>query len=339
MLEIDGSFLEGGGAITRNAVALSAITQKPIHIFNIRAGRRQPGLKIQHLEGIKAVAELCDGELKGAEVGSKEVWFYPKKIRAKELDVKISTAGSIGLLFQTIAIPASQASDKVIIKVSGGADFGKWSSAVLWLKNVLLPILNRMGYRAEIELLRHGFYPCGGAQVIITVWPCKLFNSLKLAERGEAISIDGISVASKLLEKAKVAERQASAAEKALFEHFKIKPSISIEYCDSPCAGCGLVVWLKTDKGAVLGSDIAGERGVRAESLGEKVAENLIKDYESSAVDRYATDQLIPFLALAQKSSIKVPEITKHAETNIWVVEKFLPVKFKIDREKRIITV
>ena len=58
MIELDGSYLEGGGSIARIALALSTLTHQPFSIENIRKNRPQPGLKHQHLFCIKALEKL-----------------------------------------------------------------------------------------------------------------------------------------------------------------------------------------------------------------------------------------------------------------------------------------
>lgn len=58
----------GGGQVLRNCVALAALTSKKIRVVNIRANRSSPGLRAQHLEGIKYVAALHQAGLTGAEV-------------------------------------------------------------------------------------------------------------------------------------------------------------------------------------------------------------------------------------------------------------------------------
>ena len=111
-IEIDGSEGEGGGSILRLAAACSIIFQKRIEVFNIRANRKVPGLRAQHLTGLEALAELSNGKLEGGRVKSTEIIFTPGKISPKEINLTISTAGSIGLLFQVLSIACCKAEIK-----------------------------------------------------------------------------------------------------------------------------------------------------------------------------------------------------------------------------------
>ena len=85
MVTIDGSHGEGGGQILRNAAALAAITGTPLRVHSIRAGRApRPGLRPQHLHGLRLVATLSGFELRGGFVGSSEIVLLPPKEEKKK---------------------------------------------------------------------------------------------------------------------------------------------------------------------------------------------------------------------------------------------------------------
>jgi RNA 3'-terminal phosphate cyclase len=92
MIEIDGSFGEGGGQVLRTAVALSALLGKQIHIKNIRSRRPNPGLRAQHMTAVKAVAALCDAETNGLQLGSSELSFTPRRTMSGSFQVDVGTA-------------------------------------------------------------------------------------------------------------------------------------------------------------------------------------------------------------------------------------------------------
>ncbi len=320
---IPGDYGEGGGAIVRLGVGLSVLTGKPIRIENIRAGRKKPGLKAQHLVGVKAVTELCGGEFEG-ELGSKELEFKPGSDFKDKVEVNIPTAGSVGLVLQVLQIACLKAEKPVKVEVKGGATFGLWAPPVPYLQKVAYPILKRYGYDVDCRIEKHGFYPKGGARVKATFHPpdLKRFDF----KRGKIKGVNALSVASKDMEKKNVTERMVEAAKQALDYDFQTRE----RYVSSESTGCGLVLYCKN--GCILGSDAIGQRGVPSEKLGEKAGKSLASTLDSGhTVDPYLADQLIPFMALAG-GEIR-GEITSHVSTNIWLTEKFLDCKFDVDKE------
>ena len=140
MIEIDGSYGEGGGAILRITTALSALTSQPVHITNIRSGRPKPGLMPQHLNAVKVVAMLTNATVQGLELGSTELFFNPGAMSGGDFNLDIGTAGSITLILQAFMIPAAFADGPSTIKVTGGTDV-RWSPSIDYLEHVSLPIL------------------------------------------------------------------------------------------------------------------------------------------------------------------------------------------------------
>src|SRR3989344_6777818 len=122
MIRIDGGFGESGGQIARTALAISTITQKPFEIHDIRKGRKDSGLKNQHLYCVKSLQELCNAEAGGAELGSLYLKYYPKKLVAKNLSIDVETAGSITLLMQALLLRSMFARRPMTINIIGGTD-------------------------------------------------------------------------------------------------------------------------------------------------------------------------------------------------------------------------
>jgi len=329
MIEIDGSFGEAGGQILRTALSLSAITKKPCHIFNIRSSRPKPGLATQHLTAIKSLAQFCDGELEGDFLDSKEVKFYPGKIHSQNLNIKIDTAGSITLALQALIPTSLFAASPIKINFEGGATDTFFSPTIDYLKYVFLRILEKMGAKMEINIIKRGYYPEGGAKIEIKMFPSKL-RSPNLTKRGTLKKILIISGASDFLKQKKVAERQIAGAKEVLGK-LKLPIEERIEYYQTDSPGSQFCIAAEFEN-TLIGTDNLGKIGKRAENVGKEAALELLKEEKSQAcLDRHLADQILLFMALSlKKSQVTVSEITEHCKTNIWVIEKFLEGKFEI---------
>ncbi|MBI4738938.1 RNA 3'-terminal phosphate cyclase [Candidatus Woesearchaeota archaeon] len=350
MIEIDGTYGEGGGQIVRTALALSALTGKSFHVVKIREGRKVPGLKQQHLKGIEAITKLCNATSTGAEIGSRELYFSPSTIKGQTISIDIETAGSITLLLQSLLLPCIFGKGKFRLRIRGGTDVS-WSPPVDYFSEVVLPQLRRyaaIDYKTEMR----GYYPAGGGRVDIKIKGTFTKNRLKdapplvLINPGKLIYIKGLSHASSDLQAANVAERQANAAKHVLAK-LGCPVTIHTEYQRTLSTGSGITLWAIFSHNAEdvdpnnplrVGTDALGEKGKPAEIVGEEAANKLIAELASgAAVDSHLCDNLIPLLGLVG-GSLKTSMITRHTRSNIYVTELFLNKKFVVDEENKIIS-
>lgn len=338
MIEVDGSIGEGGGAVLRTALALSAVSQRPVHIFNIRVKRAKPGLQPQHLRGAEAIAKLTNAKLEGARLNSTELTFEPCPIEGGRSHIDIGTAGSTALVLQALMPAAAFARKPVELEIRGGTE-NPMAPSIEFLANVTLPTLRRMGYLGGVELVRRGHYPRGGGIVRARVEPIEKLHALRLTELGKVTCISGVAHCVRL--PAHIATRMAHAASMALIKagHARIDvKSESYPPTKDPHLGpgTGITLWAETESGAILGASALGKIRKPAEQVGREAAESLIAQLGTGhAVDRHLTDQLIPYLALAEGlSEVTSTELTLHTLTNIMLVEHILGVKFEVQGQR-----
>ncbi len=330
-MKIDGSLGEGGGQILRTALALAAITRRPVEIRNIRAGRKKPGLRPQHLMGVKALAMVTSARVEGAELGSVRLYFEPRQLKGGTYALDIGTAGSTGLVLQAMMPGLLLADGPSRLTITGGTHV-PWSPCFHYLNEVFVAALKEMGCSVSLELVRWGWYPKGGGRVVASISPVAKLGAMERTSRGKLNDIYVLSAVSNLPRT--IGERQRDQVLKRLGTA-GCDPS-RVELADAPSPGTGTVVFIKVElENGVAGFTSLGRRGKPA----EKVADDACSDFfefmaSGAAVDNHLADQLVLYMALAKgRSSLIAGRITRHLVTNIWVIEQFLPVRFEVHEE------
>lgn len=331
MIEIDGSYGEGGGQLTRTAVALSAITRKPVRIVNVRARRGKPGLAPQHLAALRAVAAICDARTEGLELGSTAIVFEPGALKGGTYRFDVGTAGSVTLVLQAVLPALLACGAPAHVVVTGGTDVRQAPPAD-YLAEVLLRHLARMGARARLAVTRRGYYPRGGGEIALDVAPGEL-RPFDCTSPGKLRALRGTAHVANL--PAHIAERMRDAA-LAQLAGWGPGEEVTARWlggAEATGRGGSIVVWAETEH-SVLGASRVAEFGVRAEALGEAVGRELKADLEAGVTaDAHAADQLLIYLALAGgTSSFTTRELTSHAQTAMWLIARFLPVRFASER-------
>lgn len=339
MIVVDGAERSGSGTIVRYAVDLSALLGEELYLINIRAKRENPGLRPQHLRSVEAVAQLCGAKLEGARVGSRELRFHGgKRIRGGSFSWDIGTAGSTTMLAMTLLPVACFASEPVRLRITGGL-FQDFAPSALHMQNVLFPILRRMGVTARLKIIRPGYVPRGGGIIEVEVEPVAgKLKPIILTHQGRVTSLRGTAISSHLKQR-RVSHRMAEECLK-LLRHRGYEAKMEILYDDSaPQPGAALALYAETDSGCLLGADRAGDPRRSSEEIGRYVARSLLEDLDSGAtVDRHLADQLIIYAALAEgESRYLIPQMTEHVETNLWLVEKILGARTRVEKNMVIV--
>jgi RNA 3'-phosphate cyclase len=325
MLYLDGSYGEGGGQIVRTSLSLAALLGKAVTIENIRAGRPNPGLKAQHLTGVRALAHITRAEVIGAELNSQKLTFRPQGLRGGKFffDVaeKTGSAGSVTLVAQALLPPLLMAGQVSTLTLRGGTHVA-WSPPVHYLLHVFLPALAEMGAEVEMNLVKWGWYPRGGGEVNLTIRPATRLFPVDWRTPPPEASFQALSAASRLPEH--VIQRQARRLKERLGENLRVAEVVA----GGLDPGSFVFLW-----GLHAGFSALGARGKPAEKVADEVADEYLRFRErQAALDRHLADQIVLYLPWAQgPSTLVTEEITNHLLTNIWVIEQFLGPRFKVE--------
>lgn len=135
---------------------------------------------------------MSNAKVKGASLGSTEVEFWPGELSGGSYEARVKTAGSISLLLQA-ALPCSLfAKSNVTLRLFGGTN-AEMAPQIDYMTEVFRPILEKFGATFDFDLIRRGYFPKGGGEVIVNVKPVDEIKPINLTNRGYISDIYGWS--------------------------------------------------------------------------------------------------------------------------------------------------
>ena len=318
MIEIDGSEGEGGGQVVRNACALALVTGTPFRITNVRGGREKPGLMRQHVTAIEAACAIGGAGCEGLTVGSSEVVFRPERVTPGEYHFAVGTAGSTGLVLQTVLMPLAMASAPSRLVLEGGTH-NMLAPPFDFIAKCFLPIVNRMGPSVTARLVRHGFYPRGGGRIEVDIVPAAL-RAIECVERGALLDRSALALFAAI--PPGVADREVATARKLLDwpeDAFAVR-----ELPESQGPGNILLLEAAFEHVTEVVSGF-GKLGVSAERVAQTAAGRMAGYLASDAfAGPYLQDQLLLPFALAGGGTFTTVKPSQHSLTAAAVIERFL---------------
>jgi RNA 3'-terminal phosphate cyclase (ATP) len=279
---------------------------------------------------------VCDADVKGDELGSQSITLTPEKtIHPGEYTFDVAqaaeggSAGSVGLVLQTLFLPLSLVDGESHLVLHGGTHVA-WAPSASYLEHVFLPTIEQMGAHAKMELLQWGFYPVGGGTVRIHVAGRRgALQPIRLVERGEVERVWGLAAVTNL--PSHIPQRMANRARNVLAEEgFDARVEPRRLRGDGP--GAGIFLFVQYER-VVAGFTSYGRKGLPAERVAEAACEELLTHHRAGApVDPHLADQLVLPMALTEgESCLSTSVVTQHLLTNLWVVQQFLDCAVSVE--------
>ncbi len=328
MIIIDGSEGEGGGQVVRNACALSLVTGQPFRITNARGKREKPGLMRQHVTAIEAACAIGGATCEGVAVGAAAFSFTPGKVLPGEYRFAVGTAGSTGLVLQTLLMPLLLAEGPSRLVLEGGTH-NMLAPPFEFVASAFVPVLRRMGAQIELRLVRHGFYPRGGGRIEVDIEPGAL-TPIDCIDRGALRCVSATALFAAL--PFNIAERELATARRLLPEWPEEAFAVR-QLPDEQGPGNVLLLEAEFEHATEVVSGF-GRLGVSAESLAKTAAHRMAGFLASEAfAGPYLADQLLLPFALAGGGSFTTVKPSQHALTACDIIARFTGRRWTFEQQ------
>jgi RNA 3'-terminal phosphate cyclase (ATP) len=287
---------------------------------NIRSRRKKPGLLRQHLTSVRTAQAVSGAVVEGADLGSPGIRFEPGSLVPGSYEFDVRTAGSACLVLQAV-LPALIFGPGPFELRIGGGTHNPFAPPFDFVDRVVLPRLAAMGANVTATLERHGFFPAGGGGLRVRVEPAGTVAPLDLLERGETVRVQATAIVARLPRA--IAERELRAVGRLL--PLEGESPVIVEAAGSKGPGNVLMVEVESEHVTEIVTAF-GERRIRAEDVATR-AVKAIEEYLAAGapVGRHLADQLLVPMVLGAGGRFRTAPLSRHAVTNVGVIEAFLP--------------
>ncbi len=314
-------------------MSLATILGKSVKICNIRAKREKKGLRPSHLQAVLSSAKLGNGILNGASVGSTEIEYTPGKILENYSGkIDTGTAGSIPLIIQTILPISIFRKIDLDVEIIGGTEVPH-SPTIDYLEKVVFPIYKKLGANLALEIKQRGYYPRGAGTVRCR---CSAYGNpmpMVFEQPGKTDAAEMLSISRKLPEH--VAQRQLASAEKVLVNSGIRVTKMALDVIGASFSPGSSFLTYTASNHVLIGSSSLGEKGKRAEIVGEESAKLFLNEVGALPnVDSHLADMLVTLLACVDGRSIfRTSRITNHFETNTEIAKQIANCDIEYHKE------
>lgn len=331
LIELDGTYGEGGGALLRTALTMSTLTQQPFRLTHVRGGTHHPGMDLEDELIVQGMASACAAEVVGGSVGSQSIAFTPTRgigpiaLATGAGPTQGRGANSLVVLGSLLPILTRTGAYSELDIV--GESYGPNTLTYDYFAEVTLRAGRCMGLYATSQLVVAGFGRENYGQVHLEVEPGPI-NGVDWPSRGALRACRGVVTSAQL--PPTISARAVSHLER--LAHFAGIP-LKIETADVSGSSPGSVItlWVEYEHG-LGGVASVGARGVRVETIAQAALDALVSFMMSDAtVDSYLADQMLLQAIVANSPThFTVPRLTKRLLTMIWVVKQFSPIRITV---------
>lgn len=329
---LDGAYGEGGGALIRTALTLAALTQQAIRIENVRGGTRYAGLDAEDLTLLKALREMTNAEVTGAEPGEHAFTFAPTRAPRRprpliESDRTSSGRGANAPILLSVLAPVLASTGTLCEIGVTGETFGTSALGADGLALGTLEVFRAMGLFAETTLRRAGFGRESDGRIEMTVEPSG-FTGLVWTDRG---GFEGLRAAVTYANLPRpIAERGRSHLER-LAQTAKLKLDCAVHEVSSESSGISITVAARYRHGIGVENKV-GTKGLRVETVAQSAFDGVYEWMASDAtLDPYLAEHaLLPLVLADSPSEVKISRLTQRFMTQVWVIKQLTPARIVV---------